>query len=78
MAKGYKAPIRQSNLEITKRDLMKTKDLLFNLTDAKGNLILDGTRKTAILGFSVTIYSVLNIAAKFIAPPDAPLKYVSQ
>ena len=74
-AKGFKHPMNKFNLDSRKRWLEDTKKYLEALTDASGQRLTMGKRKTAWVGFLVTIDSVLAICHHLLSRP-LPFKYV--
>ena len=74
-AKGYKHPMNLCNFESRKEWLLDTKKYLEALKDNKGQPLCMGRRKTAWVGFMVTIDSVLNIVECLLKGPES-FRYV--
>ena len=74
--KGYKQPMNISNLQARKTWLDDTKKYIESLRDATGQKLVLGRRKTAWMGFIITIDSVLEISHKLLVSADTPFRYV--
>ncbi|KAJ8049938.1 DNA transposase THAP9 [Holothuria leucospilota] len=74
-AKGYKQPIRLTNLTGRKKWLMETKEYLGELKDATGQPLTKCRRKTAWVGFMMTIKSVTEICHNLLSNSQ-PAYYV--
>ena len=74
-AKGYKHPMNNTNFDNRKEWLNNCKTYIEELTDVQGQRLTMGRRKTAWVGFLVTIDSVLAICKCLLHGPQ-PFKYV--
>lgn len=74
-SKGFKSPINSSNINTIRSVLNDTADYLKTLKCENNLLILSG-RKMFILGFIVTMSSIIEIAYKLLYRSENPLKYV--
>lgn len=72
--KGFKAPIRESNLKYFQDIFLKTKLYLEGLT-IEGIPLLSGMRKTFALGFLLTMESVVLLSKDLFRLKEDPLKY---
>ena len=62
LAKNFKAPIRKSNYQYTKRFLDEATEYIRNLKGPDGQSILTSKRKTGFLGFLLCIDAVVGLA----------------
>ena len=62
LARNYKAPIRKSNFDYTKKFLDEANVYIENLKAVDGRSILTSKRKTGFLGFLFCIQSVVGLA----------------
>ncbi|KAJ8047188.1 DNA transposase THAP9 [Holothuria leucospilota] len=74
-AKGYNQPMRLTNLTGRKKWLMETKEYLGELKDATGQSLTKCRRKTAWVGFMMTIESVTEICHNLLTNSQ-PAHYV--
>jgi hypothetical protein len=75
-AKGYKQPMNRFNLDSREKWLQETKKYFEALKDGKGQPLVNGRRKTAWIGFIITIDSVLAICRNLLVRQDQPFRYV--
>lgn len=54
--------------------LEKTKELVLNLKDIEGNLLVKGKRKTGPLGLAISITSILEISKKYLMSSNPQLE----
>lgn len=73
--KGFKAPIREINLNYFQDIFFKTKVYLEGLT-VDGIPLLNSMRKTFALGFILTMESTLLLAKDLFSLPEDPLQYL--
>ncbi len=75
-AKGNKAPVRSTNLHHWMDECKEVATYLFSLQDKYGNFIHETRRKTVVLGFAVSIHSLVAISQLLLTRNVDPLKYV--
>ena len=76
LAKGFKAPVRLSNLHMWLQQCEEIVQYLLSLRDKDGILIHNNRRKTCIWGFVCSIHSLKAIAQELLTRHHNPLKYV--
>ncbi len=76
LARNFKAPIRKSNYEYTKRFLDEASDYIRNLKGPEGQSILTSKRKTGFLGFLLCIDAVLGLAEDLVNVENPVLKHL--
>ena len=75
LARNFKAPIRKSNYEYTKRFLDEASDYIRHLKGPDGQSILTSKRKTGFLGFLLCIDAVVGLAEDLVNVENPVLKY---
>ena len=77
-AKGFKAPVKLSNLQNWLEKCHKTVDVdyFLSLKDSSGNFIRNNKRKTAIWGFVYSIHSLMSLSQELLTRDNNPLKYI--
>ena len=75
-AKGFKAPVKLSNLQNWLEKCQETVDYFLSLKDSRGNFIWNNKRKTAIWGFVYSIYSLMSLSQELLTCDNNPLKYI--
>ena len=75
-AKGYKHPFNRHNFDERKKRMLSLLPYFAKIRDMKGTQIMTGSRKTALLGFSLTVKSTLSVVARLLWRPVAPFRYV--
>ena len=73
--KGQKGPITAKNFDATEDFLLKVKDILLNLRDITGKRVCEGKRCIAMLGFAVSIDSVLSLARDLLLGKSSVLQF---
>ena len=76
LARNFKAPIRKSNYQYTKRFLDEASEYIQSLRCTDGMSILTSKRKTGFLGFLLCIKSVLGLAGDLVNVENPVLKYL--
>jgi hypothetical protein len=76
LAINFKAPIRRSNYQYTKRFLDEASDYIRNLKGPDGQSILTSKRKTGFLGFLLCINAVVGLAEDLVNAENPVLKYL--
>ena len=76
LARNFKAPIRKSNYEYTKRFLDEATEYIRNLKGPDGQSILTSKRKTGFLGFLLCIDAVVGLAEDLVNVENPVLKYL--
>ena len=74
--KNYRSPLKQENLDETQHFLNDTIDYLTKLKDNNGIKLVDGPRKTFIVGFVLSSKSILAIARNLLTRNYNQFKYV--
>ena len=75
-ARGFKHPIRLQNLERIEATFLSTAEYLLALKFRDKQLLVYSRRKTFILGFEMTMKSVLLIAKELLVTTDRPFNYI--
>ncbi|KAL3246422.1 hypothetical protein MRX96_017884 [Rhipicephalus microplus] len=76
VAKGLKAPLRPGSKGIWLSFLEEAKEYIRGLTGPTGIAIFKTSRKTAFLGFLVSIESTIGLASSLLLGEAAPLRYL--
>ena len=76
LARNYKASIRKSNFDYTKKFLDEAKVYIENLKSLDVRSILTSKRKTGFLGFLFCIQSVVGLARELATAENPMLKYL--
>ena len=76
LARNFKAPIRKSNYQYTKRFLDEATEYIGNLKGPDGQSILKSKRKTGFLGFLMCIKAVEGLAEDLVIGENPVLKYL--
>ena len=76
LASNFKAPIRKSNYQYTKRFLDEATEYIGNLKGLDGQSILTSKRKTGFLGFLMCIKAVEGLAENLVIGENSVLKYL--
>ncbi|CAB4037339.1 THAP domain-containing 9, partial, partial [Paramuricea clavata] len=76
LARNFKAPIRRSNYQYTKRFLDEAREYIRNLKGPDGQSILTSKRKTGFLGFLLCINAVVGLAEDLVNAENPVLKYL--
>ena len=76
LARNFKAPIRKSNYEYTKKFLDEASEYIRDLKTSDGQSILTSRRKTGFLGFLVDIDAVVGLAEDLVNVENPVLKYL--
>ena len=76
LARNFKAPIRKSNFEYTKKFLDEASEYIRNLKTSDGQSILTSRRKTGFLGFLVDIDAVVGLVQDLVNVENPVLKYL--
>lgn len=79
MGKGYKQPLRQQSRGTWESILKSTVDYLLSLvtiTDGKKKLLSTHNRKTFVIGFVITIKSIIEMSDEMFSLPENPFKYI--
>ena len=74
--KLYKAPMKVENEHIFLPFLEKAEQYIRSLKDPTGKLITSTQKKTAFVGFLMTLISVKQLYLTQVKPPDSPLSYL--
>jgi hypothetical protein len=74
--KSYKAPITLQNLDELRHNLLDTISYLTELKDSNGVKLIDGPRKTFILGFAVSSKSIMALAKELLTRTHNKFDYV--
>ena len=74
--KNYRSPLKQENLDETQHFLNDTIDYLTKLQDNNGIKLVNGPRKTFIVGFAFSSKSILAIARNLLTRNYNQFKYV--
>ena len=74
--KNYRSPLKQENLDETQHFLNDTIDYLTKLQDNNGIKLVNGPRKTFIVGFALSSKSILAIARNLLTRNYNQFKYV--
>eukprot|EP00795_Rhopilema_esculentum_P001042 gene1042-15371_t len=75
-AKGFKRPIRLQNLEYIEQTFAQSAEYLLSLKSSERQLLVFSRRKTFILGFLMTMKSIMSIAKELLTAPERPFNYV--
>ena len=75
-AKGFKHPIRLQNLEYVEQTFAQSAEYLLSLKSSERQLLVFSRRKTFILGFLMTMKSIMSIAKELLTAPERPFNYV--
>ena len=75
-AKGFKAPVKLSNLQNWLEKCQETVDYFLSFRDSSGNFIRNNKRKTAIWGFVYSIHSLMSLSQELLTRDNSPLKYI--
>ncbi len=75
-AKGFKAPLRTSNVHVWKPFVSEAKSYLWNLRLADGTRVAESNRKTGVIGFITSLTSIVGLFDKLVNNATAPLKYL--
>ena len=75
-AKGFKEPLKLSNLASWRPFMERARLYLMNLRDIKGIPVIDTRKKTALVGFIADIQSINGIFQDLCEGPQPKLKYV--
>lgn len=76
VAKGFKAPLRPGSKGIWMKFLEEAKEYIRGLTGPAGNAIFKTSRKTAFVGFLVSIESTIGLASSLLLGEAASLRYL--
>ena len=78
VAKGFKTPIFNRNLPHRLSDMQNIADYISKLTDNSPlkTPLVQGRRKTAVLGFLITIQSIRGLAQRLLQDLDCPFRFV--
>ncbi len=76
LARNFKAPIRKSNYEYTKRFPDEASDYIRNLKGPEGQSMVTSKRKTGCLGLLLCIDAVVGLAEDLVNVEDPVLKYL--
>ena len=76
LARNFKAPVRASNYQYTKKFLDEANEYIRHLKDGNGKSILTSKRKTGFLGFLMCIDAVEGLAADLVNAENPTLKYL--
>ena len=71
--KVMKAPLTPENFADTKNYVNNCIEYLKTLTDATGKKIIDGPRKTVIIGFGTSVQSIFALAERLVFKQNFPL-----
>ena len=75
-ARGFKHPIRIQNLEGIEKTFIATSEYLLALKSTERQLLVYGRRKTFILGFVMTMKSIIVIAKELLVATEIPFNYI--
>ena len=76
LARNFKAPIRRSNYQYTKKFLDEATEYIGGLKGPDGQSILSSKRKTGFLGFLLCIKAVVGLAEDLVNGENPVLKYL--
>ena len=76
LARNFKAPIRRSNYQYTKKFLDEANEYIGGLKGPDGQSILTSKRKTGFLGFLLCIKAVVGLAEDLVNGENPVLKYL--
>ena len=76
LARNFKAPIRQSNYEYTKKFQDEATEYIGRLKGPDGQSILSSKKKTGFLGFLLCIKAVVTLAEDLVNGENPVLKYL--
>ena len=74
--KNYQRPLKMENLDETQNFLNDTIDYLTELEDGNGIKLVDGPRKTFIVGFALSSKSILAITRNLLTWNYNQFKYI--
>ena len=74
--KNYKSPVTLKNLDELKHYVHETTAYLMELKDSNGVKLIDGPRKTFILGFALSSKPILAVAKHLLTRNYNPFEYV--
>ena len=74
--KGYKGPIRLSNIENTRKFLEETRNVLLTATQSNNQKVCEGKRKIAFIGFAFNIQILLGLSDYMLTQIQPSFKYV--
>ena len=75
--KQYKSPIKLDNLTELEKELHDTISYLKELKSADGTKLIDGPRKTFIVGFAVSTKSIIALAKQLLNRNHNKFEYIS-
>ena len=75
-AKSFKRPIRLQNLEYIEQTFAQAAVYLLSLKSSERQLLVFSRRKTFILGFLMTMKSIMSIAKELLTASERPFNYV--
>ena len=75
-ARGFKHPIRIQNLEGIEKTFIATSEYLLALNSTERQLLVYSRHKTFILGFVMTMKSIILIAKELLVATERPFNYI--
>ena len=75
-ARGFKHPIKMQNLESIEKIFIATSEYPLVLKSTENQLLVYGRRKTFILGFVMTMKSIISIAKELLVATERPFNYI--
>lgn len=74
--RGFKGPLTAKGFHKVEEFLLKVRNILLNLKDNLGRLVCRGNRRMCILGFVISIDSLLLLGRDLLLGSNPPLKYL--
>ena len=76
VGKGYKSPLRPSNLSDVEMFLNHAKSVLISMADVTGKKVSSGKRKICVIGFLCNIDSLLKLSKELLLGPTPVQRYL--